>query len=110
MSEYWRHVKRGTIYEVLGLGQVQTEDWGQDNAAVMIYRSEDGLLWVRPHNEFMDGRFERLDELRPAERDPSVRLHVLKKLLFEYSGNQTLAASWLAALDAVDPLRGGQKP
>lgn len=55
-----RHVKRGTEYEVLSVGVVQTETPLVDNDFVVIYRGEDGALWARNAPEFRDGRFEPL--------------------------------------------------
>lgn len=65
-----RHKKRGTEYVLLGIGKMQAEWWvdtGQthtpfvDMREVAIYRSVDGgALWVRPREEFEDGRFEAL--------------------------------------------------
>lgn len=62
-----RHVKRGTEYQLIGIGKVQAEDWYTsknentrtiDMREVVIYRSvDDGSLWVRPREEFDDGRF-----------------------------------------------------
>jgi hypothetical protein len=75
-----RHVKRGSEYMLVGFGKMQTSNWMDeqwshepqsgnppqrtldpvDMREVAIYRGEDGKLWVRPREEFEDGRFEVL--------------------------------------------------
>jgi len=72
-----QHKKRGTTYAVIGTGKMQSENWldmehafdeggyiggdSVDMREVTIYRSEsDGSLWVRPVEEFNDGRFVAL--------------------------------------------------
>lgn len=72
-----RHKKRGTEYVLVGFGSMQTTNWvfvrrvgpdsntyiveSADMHEVAIYRAtDDGTLWVRPREEFEDGRFEEL--------------------------------------------------
>ncbi len=66
-----RHKKRGITYVLIGIGKMQAEKWGKyfegvgyssvDMREVAIYRStDDGSLWVRPREEFEDGRFEAI--------------------------------------------------
>jgi hypothetical protein len=58
--EVWRHVKRGTTYEVIGLAKLQNAHDAvlHDNHVMVIYQGDDGQLWAREQNEFKDGRFE----------------------------------------------------
>lgn len=61
MSEaLYKHAKRGTIYRVLHFATLQIE--GQlDYAVVIVYQDIESLqVWVRPNDEFFDGRFEEL--------------------------------------------------
>ncbi|WP_205649548.1 hypothetical protein [Agrobacterium sp. CNPSo 2736] len=79
-----RHKKRGTEYVLIGVGKMQAENWkfphtyrdmgesetdmlSVDMREVAIYRSiDDDSLWVRPREEFEDGRFEALGSLLPT--------------------------------------------
>ncbi len=76
----YRHKKRGTTYELIGIGKMQAEKWKTptiqpdkdgvnrwmhvsiDMREVAIYRStqDPTEIWVRPREEFEDGRFEVL--------------------------------------------------
>jgi hypothetical protein len=54
-----RHKKRGTSYEVLGEAILHAKEYAlHDGAQVIVYRGEDGQLWVRPKGQFLDGRFQ----------------------------------------------------
>ncbi|GLK74581.1 DUF1653 domain-containing protein [Ancylobacter dichloromethanicus] len=63
----FRHRKRGSTYTVVASATLQTNSPISDDASVVIYQSEDGKLWVRPVDEFFDGRFE---ELSPKDAPP----------------------------------------
>lgn len=70
----YRHQKRGTFYELIGIGKMQSENWESvefsqslgcnvgytvDMEEVAVYRSveDPNEIWVRPRGEFEDGRF-----------------------------------------------------
>jgi len=60
-DHFWRHKKRGTIYERVGQAQVQCPKDAPltDYEVVEVYRDvNDGELWVRRVSEFHDGRYE----------------------------------------------------
>lgn len=52
-----RHVKRGTDYQVIGTASLQAGEPVGEAASLVVYRDENGRLWVRPEVEFDDGRF-----------------------------------------------------
>ena len=58
----WRHRKRGSEYAEIGIAELQNSTGPvlTDGDAMMVYRAQDGSLWVRAIREFMDGRFESL--------------------------------------------------
>lgn len=58
----WRHKKRGTVYEEIGRAELQmSQDMLVDGSSMVVYRGDDGKLWVRWEEEFEDGRFEECD-------------------------------------------------
>ncbi len=53
-----RHLKRGTTYQVLAVGEIEAT-----GETVCVYVGEaDARVWVRPLEEFGDGRFEIIKE------------------------------------------------
>jgi hypothetical protein len=60
-----RHKKRGTEYVLIGIGKMHSKKWYPvDMREVAIYRSatDPTEIWVRPREEFEDGRFEALSQ------------------------------------------------
>lgn len=53
----WRHVKSGGLYEVIASGILQVENKDLDDRPAVIYKGEDGRIWIRPFQDFYDGRF-----------------------------------------------------
>jgi hypothetical protein len=50
-----RH-RKGGLYRILAEGV-----WEPDRSPVVVYDDAAGTVWVRPKDEFEDGRFEVLD-------------------------------------------------
>lgn len=91
MIKRYKHKKRGTTYAIVAIGKIQagdlwrftvkhppdgffTSEYRIDGQEVVIYRClEDGEYWVRPKDEFFDGRFEELVFDLP-EGDDSTKL------------------------------------
>ena len=57
-----RHIKRGTFYHVAGRGTLQSAGPISEGAELIYYISKEGIGWMRPVEEFEDGRFERLPD------------------------------------------------
>ena len=64
-----RHKVRGTKYDVLGEGEIQISGglyaFGLarlvlEGDKLVVYRGEDGKIWLRFPDEFHDGRFEEV--------------------------------------------------
>ena len=69
VSAGWKHVKRGTTYDVIGDAELQSGRPLEEGAILRVYLCrETGRLWARPSDEFHDGRFERLPAA-PKGRD-----------------------------------------
>lgn len=61
----WRHKKRGTIYTEVCRAELRAATRNPEEGELMIvYRGEDGNVWVRAAGEFKDGRFEVISDAR----------------------------------------------
>jgi len=70
MTERYRHKKRGTTYQIIGTALVQATTPIPEGTVVTIYQCEQtGAIWVRPTSEFIDGRFEELE-------NPEITSHI----------------------------------
>lgn len=65
----YRHKKRGTVYEVLTeyaslqcSAAPEFEEMFDDENWTVYKNVETGAVWVRLTMEFMDGRFEKLED------------------------------------------------
>lgn len=54
-ASIWRHVKTGGLYRLLRVGKLEA-----CQTPVAVYVGVDAAVWVRPCNEFFDGRFEEV--------------------------------------------------
>ena len=65
-TERVQHVKRGTTYTVVGEAKLQSSGSIAEGAMLTVYRDvNSGALWVRPTDEFRDGRFVTLSDPAP---------------------------------------------
>ena len=51
-----RHLKTGGLYRAISDATIEAT-----MTPVVVYQGADGRWWVRPRDEFHDGRFELLD-------------------------------------------------
>lgn len=58
----YRHLKRGTLYTAIGDAELQSARRLDEGVILRVYRGDDGRLWARPADEFLDGRFEEVTE------------------------------------------------
>lgn len=48
----WIHLKSKHTYEVVAIGYLESS-----LTTIVVYKGSEGLVWVRPITEFLDGRF-----------------------------------------------------
>lgn len=86
-KDIYNHIKTGGLYEVLCLNaHIEGHGIGGDPQVVYCCR-ESGQVWVRPHSEFFDGRFEYVGKSTEKPFDPLqdiVDFH--KKYELDYQG------------------------
>lgn len=58
VGSQWRHLRRGTTYTIQGFALLQCNYEWMDDTSLVLYKSDaTELVYARPVNEFMDGRF-----------------------------------------------------
>lgn len=83
VATWWRHAKRGGLYLIIGVGQLQCpDDWYEvtgprfdpgftplDNTEMVLYQGEgDRAFYCRPKAQFLDGRFVQISGgIQPIE-------------------------------------------
>jgi hypothetical protein len=85
----WRHLKTGGIYTILGTCRIEAS-----NEPAYLYRGDETeIVWARPMDEFLDGRFEALasSDAAPESKDAG---RVLKDALFALEGMGSAPASY----------------
>lgn len=62
MAKQYRHLKRGSVYTLIGIAEIQNSSAEPlaEGARIAVYEGANGQLWARPRAEFFDGRFEPL--------------------------------------------------
>lgn len=68
-EQYWRHRKRGSVYQEIGRAQLQSSEPITEGSVVVVYRAADGRLWARPATEFDDGRFEKMTDCKENRKE-----------------------------------------
>lgn len=60
LAHCYRHLKSGGLYCVIAEGKME-----MDQTPVVVYENlNTGEIWIRPHSEFYDGRFKRIEDNR----------------------------------------------
>jgi hypothetical protein len=62
-SRRFKHIKRGSTYTEVGRGELQKSTSRElvEGDRLVAYRGDDGCLWFRHEDEFLDGRFQEIE-------------------------------------------------
>lgn len=113
-----RHMTRGSLVKVLFEANGQfvlhnPTDPVYDDKPFIVYEHEDGSRWVRPMDEFYDGRFE---EVRPKDthppQQPAGEVGKLVERLNKHAGELATfkETSWIAVLETLRAARDAIAP
>ena len=55
-GDIWKHTKRGSTYEIIGIGRMRCADSAKDMQRCVVYISTANTteLWIRPVEEFLE--------------------------------------------------------
>lgn len=97
-GQMFRHIKRGTEYEIIGVGDLQmSRDLLVDGSSMVLYRGANGQLCCREEGEFLDGRFERVNRPEPVADEALVEriADVVENLGYEVADSYDIARAIL---------------
>ena len=57
IGSIWRHKKSRHVYVIIGVCQLEATN----TPAFLYRRPKEGITWARDMDEFLDGRFERVE-------------------------------------------------
>lgn len=98
----WKHAKRGTVYEVIAHAELQMSADLVDGTELVVYRGEDGRLWAREEEEFLDGRFT---ELTAARIEPRTDATAMRSILDDVAAFHAAAGTEIPSQPGIPSLR-----
>lgn len=82
LDHLWYHMKTGGIYRII-TDNAKYEDQGPSSRAVVYQSLKDGTIWIRPYQEFMDGRFRGVNFILSEHHKVREYAEIAKKRLDE---------------------------
>lgn len=75
LGSKWKHLKRGTTYEIIGISECATNG-DNEGQQVVVYRGlHNGELWHRNVHQFLDGRFMPISRSETSDGPISLTSH-----------------------------------